>query len=87
MRYKRQETKFNLPPLLLDNPYAVDAIKTFFGENLDGISVNKVHECTHEQVIPRVVGHFLDSNWSKDDNKICHHNFHYDMLSISKKKC
>ena len=45
--WKSNKKKFNLTPLLLDKPDAVDAIKKIVLENLDGISVHKVHEYTH----------------------------------------
>ena len=54
-------------------------------ENLDGISVQKVHEYTHKTFIPHVSGYFLDRNRSEDDNIICLHTVHNDIISISKK--
>ena len=62
MEENKQEKKFNLLPLLIDKPDAVDEIKTFVRKNLYGISVQKVHEYNHEQVIPHIAGNFLDSN-------------------------
>ena len=86
MRDKQHETESNLSPFLTDNPYAVDAIKKIVRENLDGISAQKVHEYTHEQVIPHFPGHFLDRNWSEDDNKSCVHTVHNYIISISKRE-
>ena len=78
--------KFNFPPFLLDKSDVVDAIKIFVRENLDSISVKKVHGSTHEQVMIHVAGRFLDRTWSEDDNKSCFHTVHNDIISISKKE-
>ena len=64
MGYKKQETKFNLTPFLLDKPNEFDTNKIFVRNNIYGISVHKFHEYTHEQVIPHVTENFLDRNWS-----------------------
>ena len=71
--------------MLIDNPYAVYAIKCFVRNNIDGISAQKVHEYTHEQVIPHVVRNFLDRNWTEDDNKSCLQIVHNDIISIPRK--
>ena len=76
MKDKQHETKFNPPPLLIDNPYVVYSIKIFVRDNIDGISLQKVHEYTPEKVIPRVPGNFLDRNWLEDNNKSCLHTVH-----------
>ena len=86
MRENQQETEYNISPFLPDNPYAVDAIKKIVRENLDGISVLKVHEYSHEKVILHVPGNFLDRNWSEDDNKSCLHTVHNDIISTPKKE-
>ena len=50
------------------------------------MSVKKVHEYTHEQVIPNLAGHFLDMNWSEDEHIFFHHTVHNDIISISNKE-
>ena len=61
-------------------------LKKIVSENLDGISVKKFHKYTHKQLIPHIAGHFLDRNWSEDDNKIFLHTAQNDIIPISKKE-
>ena len=79
---EHQARKFCLPPFLLDNPDASEAIRKYVRENLDGISVQKVHEYIHDNVIPYVAGHFLDDK--NRDDKIG--QVHDDIISISKQE-
>ena len=82
VREKRyREKKFNLPPLLLDNPDAVVAIKEHIRKNLDGISVENVHEYIHDKVLPIIAGYFLDRDVGTRIGKV-----YEGIVSISSKE-
>ena len=55
-----------LPPLLADNPDAVQSIISFCKENLSTISIESVHQHIHDSVIPKLVKK-ISQERSQDD--------------------